>query len=442
MIFLPVGDTHEPTWGTKIYREVRKPYAKKTLDNEQLKTVKMEFQRRLEKDLGQKLECPPTFWVNKEYTSKMKQSQVAGFLKNRPGMTYAYAKDQAIKDDIKNASPRSRTRGKLFNCKGPLASAIEKAMNTVEEWVGDDVDKELYARNFREDLQRMAPWHGMYMKKKMDSENRSRMEPELRGTHMREARIHESHASHLETALVDMVNQMGNLMVESHRVANKKSNGVGTVKSSGSVDGSASYTSSKDPVASAARCKPPLGIRSLPERSINTARARGGISVRPRPRQRTEEPGSNTVASSTLSGGACSTEDRVFMEEDGHGSVEMDLSPISVRKAMLTENLGQTYVMSNTTTERKTINKKGLEVMFNTLRMGTGDDVPREVDQEAPDELSVLSMPDDVSVLLEARDLAIRRGIDQPAALPRAGHVADRTKALLQQMSSKGKKEG
>ena len=409
-----------------------------------MKLVKTEFQRRLEKDLGRKLECPPTFWVNKEYTNKIKQSQVAGILKNRPGITYAYAKDQAIKDDIKNASARSRTRStKVFSCKGSLASVIEKALSTVEEWVGDDVDKELYAKNFREDLKRMAPWHSLYLDKKRDCEHRARSEPELKGTHMREARIHETHASHLETAMVDMINQMGNLMVESHRVSNKKANVPGTIKSSGSVDGSAtaSYTSSKDPVSSSARWKPPLGMRSVPERSTNigSSRARAGISARPRPR-RVDEVGNNTVASSTLSGGANSVDERVTMEEDGNGSIEMDVSPISVRKAMLTENLGQTFVMPGATGDKAT-SKKELEVMFNTLRMGSGDDVPREVDQEAPDELSVLSMPDDVSVLLEARELAIRRGIDQPAALPRAGHVADRTKALLQQLGSKGKKE-
>jgi hypothetical protein len=128
------------------------------------------------------------------------------------------------------------------------------------------------------------------------------------------------------------------------------------------------------------------------------------------------------------------------MEDDGQESVDMDMSPISERKAMLTQNLGQTFLMPTSTA--KDSQKKGLEVMFNTLRMGTtGDDVPREVDQEAPDELSVLSMPDDVSVLLEARELVIRRGIDQPAALPRAGHVADRTKALLQQLGSTGQKK-
>lgn len=125
------------------------------------------------------------------------------------------------------------------------------------------------------------------------------------------------------------------------------------------------------------------------------------------------------------------------MEEDGNGSIEMDVSPISVRKAMLTENLGQTFVMPGA--DDKASSKKELEVMFNTLRMGS--DVPREVDQEAPDELSVLSTPDDASVLLEARELVIRRGIDQPAALPRAGHVAESTKALLKQMGSKSKKE-
>ena len=409
----------------------------------------MEFQRRLEKELGHKLECPPTFWVNKDNTSKIKQSQVAGTLKNRPGITYKYAKDQAIKDDIKNASARSRTRStKVFTCKGTLAEAIEKAILTTQEWVGDDVDKELYARNFREDLKRMAPWHGLYVEKKNDCVHRARAEPEMKGTHMREARIHETHASHLETVMVDMINQMGNLMVESHRTANKKSS-AGTIKSSsGSVDGSASYASSKDHLATWS--KPPLGMRSVPERAPSGSR-RGGISARSRlnvnRRTRDDEHGNVTISSSTFSGvhSQATTEDgRATLEEEegGTGSVDMDVSPISVRKAMLTENLGQTFVMPSTVGNNNAAKKKELEVMFNTLRMGSGDDVPREVDQEAPDELSVLSMPDDVSVLLEARELAIRRGIDQPAALPRPGHVADRTKALLQQLGSKGKKEG
>lgn len=439
LLLFHTGDTHEPTWGTKIYREIRKPYAKKTLDNEQLKLVKTEFQRRLEKELGHKLKCPPTFWVNKDSIGKIKQSQVAGSLKNRPGITYAYAKDQAIKDDIKNASARSRTRAaKVFNCKGSLEDAIDNALRTVGEWVGDDVDKELYARNFRDDLKRMMPWRDIYVEKKHDCEQQAFVQPDLKGTHMREARIHEAHASHLELALVEMINKMGNLMVESHRTA-KKSRSNPT-KSSVSLDGSASCNSSKDPLSMA---KPPLGVRS--DRHIFTVK-RGVISTRPRGMRRlgreSDEPGNITIASSTLSGidSQATTEDgRATMEDDGQESVDMDMSPISARKAMLTQNLGQTFLMP--TSNAKDKQKKGLEVMFNTLRMGTGDDVPREVDQEAPDELSVLSMPDDVSVLLEARELAIRRGIDQPAALPRAGHVADRTKALLQQLGSKGQKK-
>lgn len=435
------GDTHEPTWGTKIYREVRKPYAKKTLDNEQLKHVKLEFQRRLEKDLGHKLKGTPAFWVNKEFANKIKQNNVAGFLKNRPGISYAYARDQAIKDDIKNASPRKRTRGKVFCCKGSLAQAIANALATVEEWVGDDVNKELYAVNFREDLKRMAPWHSSYIDKKKECEYRAQSEPELKGTHMRAASIHQTHSIHLETALVDMINQMGNLMVESHRKASKRSNGgPATIMSSGSLDGSLSYASSKEPAL--VRSKPPLGIRSVPERaSLNGSRRGVARSRQVRRGGREEEHGTITISSSTLSGAhSQATTEHGTVEED-NVSVDMDISPISVRKAMLTENLGQTFVMPAGATKNTRHDK--LEAMFTTLRMGSGDDVPLEVDQQAPDELSVLSMPDDVTVLLEARELAIRRGIDLPAALPRPGHVAQSTKALLQQMGSKGnKKEG
>lgn len=295
----------------------------------------------------------------------------------------------------------------------------------------------------------------MYIEKKNDCEHRAMREPEMKGTHMREARIHESHANQLETAMVDMINQMGNLMVDSHRNATKRSNGSGTLRSSsGSVDGSASYTSSihnagsyassNNPVTSAQqRSKPPLGIRSVPEHA--TSGSRRGISSRARFNRRgrsadTDEQGNHTTSSSTFSGAHPENDCATMEQDDNDGSIDMDVSPISARKAMLTENLGQTFVMPFSAAQEKSDKKKELEVMFNTLRMGTGDDVPREVDQEAPDELSVLSMPDDVSVLLEARELAIRRGIDQPAALPRPGHVADRTKALLQQMGSKGKK--
>lgn len=430
------GDTHEPTWGTKIYREVRKPYAKKTLDNEQLKLVKTEFQRRLEKEIGHKLKGPPTFWCNKENTSKIKQATVAGCLKNRPGIAYAYAKDQAIKDDIKNASARSRTRStKVFTVKGFLSEAMKTAMSTVEEWVGDDVDKELYAKNFREDLKRLVPWHGHHVAKKNEAETLAHAEPDMKGTHMREARIHDTHVSHLETVMVDMINQLGNLMVDSHRSSAKKSNdGPGTVKSSGSVDESASYASSKEPTASF-RSRPPLGIRSVPERSTSFSR-RVGIASRPRTtlrRSREDEHGNHTIASSTFSALSHNTSDHA--DDNGNGGGDMDVSPISVRKAMLTENLGQTFIMQPDSAD---VNKKNLEHMFTTLRMGS--DVPREVDRGALDELSVLSMPDDVTVLLEARELAIRRGIDQPAALPRAGHVADRTKALMQQLGPKEKK--
>ena len=401
-----LGDTHEPTWGTKIYREVRKPYAKKTITNEQLKTIKVEFQRRLEKELGKKLAAPPVFWCNKQSKTKSKPIPVSGFLKNRPGITYAYAKDQAIKDDVKNASARSRTRAtKHFIFKGSLDEVVEKAVDTCNKWVGGNIEKELYARGFKEDLERMVPWRSEYIRRKDVSTQKARTEVVMSGTHMREARIHETHAGHLEIVMVDMINQLGNMMVEAYRQECKK------------AKQSADNFSVGDSSAGNSRTLSTNGDSRL------------GKSV-----------GSSRKSSSAKKIGAKKqAEVKIHSPKATFQPIDiddMDLSPIDVRRGLLSEHLG------GSAEAREFHQRRDLSAMFSqNLRVGSaGDEVPREVDPGAPgaDELSVISAPDDMSLaFMEARESAIRKGLDKPAALPQSGHVADRTKLLLQQMKKK-----
>ena len=436
-----LGDTHEPTWGTKIYRDVRKPYAKKTITNEQLKQVKQQFQERLEKELGKKLPCVPRFWCNKEMKAKTKQIPVSGFLKNRPGITYAYAKDEAIKDDIKNASARPRTRMvKLFTFKGTLDEVVDKAMEACDAWVGDDIDKELYAKGFKEDIARMVPWRLEYVEKKEECEQKASCESVMRRTHLREARIHETHANHLEMAMVEMINQLGNLMIESHRVDTKKTSKPTDAMEDISATGGIRVSKVRSSVSSESR------------RSSATARG-GRKPVVPTEKRKKKSPPNQSTKPSAVSASSAFRPPSDIQD--------MDLSPIDVRKTVSLDRAEQPL-------DGKTKgSRKDLSSMFSqTLRMGSLEDLggnggmamgggptanvanvavvmppglPREVRPGGPaDELSVLSAPDDLSLLfMEARESAIRRGIDHPGALPQPGQVADRTKALLQQMKIK-----
>lgn len=410
-----LGDTHEPTWGTRVYREVRKPYARKTITTEQLKHIKLELERRLEKEMGKKLPCPLSFWCNKESQSKTKPTPFSGFLKCRPGITYAYAKDDAIRDDVKNAAARSRTRTtKHFNFQGSLDEVIEKAKEACDAWVGDEIDKELYARGFREDLERMIPWRGEYHQKKQECEHRALSESVMRGTHMREAKIHEAHANHLETAMVDMINQLGNMMIGSHRNDTKRA------KSSESFEDISASCGSR--------------------RSRNKQSSQ---DESPQPSKTSLSAPKNKLPPSFRTESLTSA----FREVDV--PLDMDLSPINVKTFY--SNKAESPVGP------KQDRRKDLSAMFSrNLRMNSSledtvgaamsavtanllEGLPREVrppDSLCPatDELSVLSVPEDLSVLfLEARESAIRRGIDA-AALPQPGHVADRTKELMQHM--------
>ncbi|KAL7575890.1 hypothetical protein ACA910_003202 [Epithemia clementina (nom. ined.)] len=450
-----LGDTHEPTWGTKIYREIRKPYAKKTITNEQLKHVKQEFQERLEKELGKKLPCLPRFWCNKELRAKTKQIPVSGFLKNRPGITYAYAKDEAIRDDIKNASARPRTRMlKLFTFKGTLDEVIEKALEACDAWVGEDIDKELYAKGFKEDISRMAPWRAEYVEKKEYCEQKAMCESVMRRTHMREASIHESHASHLEIAMVEMINQLGNLMIEAHRTDTRKSG-----KSSGMDSGSVDEGSVGAPLCPKTRSLLPPEPRRVSSSSAGKGARKAALG----------STKATTITSNVTSkkkkqpanGGKEPTVSSSSAFRPPLNIQDMDLSPIDVRKTV-SMDMHETKPSADAITAKEAAARKDLSSMFSqTLRMGSMEDVgagggsnmlppgnvavvmppglPREVRPGGPaDELSVLSTPDDLSVLfMEARESAIRRGIDHPGALPQPGQVADRTKALLQQMKNR-----
>lgn len=439
-----LGDTHEPTWGTKIYRDIRKPYAKKTITNEQLKHVKQEFHERLEKELGKKLPCLPRFWCNKEIAAKTKQIPVSGFLKNRPGICYAYAKDEAIKDDIKNASARPRTRmAKLFTFKGTLDEVIEKALEACDAWVGDDIDKELYAKGFKEDIGRMAPWRAEYVAKKEACEQQAMCESVMRRTHMREAMIHESHASHLEIAMVEMINQLGNLMIEAHRGDSRKNAKI-TALDTGSMDDSSAGRNSKprshqEPrrQSSASSGK---GVRRAAPNTTKSTIITSNVTTKKKKPPLNSRKEHSTMSSST------------FVQA-------VDLSPIDLRKTAAIDQHAAKPTAN--TTANNVAARNDLSTLFSqNLRMGSMEDVgiggvadspaenvavlmppglPREVRPGGhADELSVLSVPDDLSILfMEARESAIRRGIDHPGALPQPGQVADRTKALLQQMQNR-----
>ena len=190
----------------------------------------------------------------------------------------------------------------------------------------------------------------------------------------------------------------------------------------------------------------------------------------------------HTLNSNHLSGTSSHAATRPSHGEESTAQ-DMELSPIQVRKAMLTQSLQNESAdqrgLSVPSTQDNKVGVDGeagpeavdasrtdLSSKFSqTLRLGPLDrsiheanaaattigskisdvvvmppGLPRDIKPgtDHADELSVLSAGDDLSVLfMEARESAIRRGLDQPAALPRTGTVADRTKALLQQMGSK-----
>jgi len=128
------------------------------------------------------------------------------------------ATDEAIKQDIKSAPKQSRTR-QTFYLSGSLEEVLEQARETCELWAGTDKTKRECAKGFKEDLGRLIPWRNDYEKKKADAKGKARIDSKMKQAHLQEARIHDIHFKQLEAPFITLVNQLGNAMVERHRLS-------------------------------------------------------------------------------------------------------------------------------------------------------------------------------------------------------------------------------
>lgn len=87
---------------------------------------------------------------------------------------------------------------------------------------GNSPDKEVYAKGFKDDLARLVPWLESVEASKRAAEGLANDQPDLKQTYLQQARIHDIHTRQLDSALVVLVSQLGNDMMERYRLGQKK----------------------------------------------------------------------------------------------------------------------------------------------------------------------------------------------------------------------------
>lgn len=292
-----LGDPHTPTIGTNVYRQIRQVYAKRKIKQSDLAIIREQLTQKLKEMMNSTPTPTPTFWYSIKNKSKLKEGSPHRYLKShiKKG-AFGIATDQAVIEDVRNAPKRSRVRKKdstpLFGLEGSLSHVVSQAKTKCEEWVGANADKELYAKFFKEDLQRLIPWCDSYVQKKTDAETNALHQPDLKQTFLREARVHDIHAKQLDGALVSLVNQLGNDMVERYQLGQQQKVYDDRLREVGSVAAS---------VASSRSGLPPRS-RLLPH-NCNESSSTGPTIISS---DMVSAPGANSMR--TLSTGALSNE--------------------------------------------------------------------------------------------------------------------------------------
>jgi len=212
-----LGHSHTPTMGTRVWRDVRRSHAKRSIADKTLSELKAELRQNLEASIEKRLPRNPLFWYSATNTKKLDpDSKERRVLKGGSGCLFGIATDKAIKQDVKNAPKKDRSRStNAFNLEGTPEQVSTQAKAELEAWVGNDSTKRLVAEGFKENLVRLEKWRDEYDKKKTESE-------QMGTERLHEALIHEIHVEQLNERFASQANQFANDMVERYERLKRK----------------------------------------------------------------------------------------------------------------------------------------------------------------------------------------------------------------------------
>jgi hypothetical protein len=227
-----LGVHHTPTRGTEIYRSVRLNYIGRgtRIDKDVVAIMKRDLQQHLAVEFPL-VQGPPVFWFNSKKSKTrgppMMQGDERGVL-GGPYGKYCFRKatDNAIIKSMKDARP-TKLQSKdvklpplapsLFQVEGPsIHQAGEQALEIGDTWRGDQLEKGLYMKGFREGVQRLTTWWQTTHDSIASSRQRAQEDPDMKSSHLRDAQVQEVYAADLNRFLVDVINRLGNNMVERY----------------------------------------------------------------------------------------------------------------------------------------------------------------------------------------------------------------------------------
>jgi len=212
-----LGHSHTPTMGTRVWRDVRRTHAKRFISDKTLSELKAELRQNLEAFIENDLPRNPLFWFSSINTEKLDPgSKERRVLKGGSGCMFGIATDKAIKQDVKNAPKKDRSRNtNAFHLEGTPEQVLSQAKSELEDWVGNDLTKRLVAEGFKENLERLVDWRDEYDKKKTETEQMGK-------EHLHETLIHEIHVEQLNEGFASQANQLANDMVERYERLKRK----------------------------------------------------------------------------------------------------------------------------------------------------------------------------------------------------------------------------
>jgi len=224
-----LGHLHTPTLGTKLWREVRREYAARSISDRTLRTLKAELCEKLEASTQATLPRNPIFWYNTDTLDKLIDPNSADtrVLKdNVSDAKFGMATDRAIKEDVKNARQRKADAASnkqdlenVFDFEGSPEEVLAQAAARTKAWAGADPIKQLIGSSFQNDVDRHNQWLQDDIEKKMQLERKAERETDsaLKKRYQDELLILAMHVEQLEQGFAAQANQYANDMVKRHR---------------------------------------------------------------------------------------------------------------------------------------------------------------------------------------------------------------------------------
>ena len=203
-----IGDTHQPTLGTTIYRIVRGRYAKRKLSEEELRHMLNDLQQALEEDAKRSLPSA-VLYISTSKQGKFDTSRPVAYRTDRPDKgPYGVATAKTILEDVKSA-PKGSRRKTTFHFRGNLSDVLEAAHIQASEWAGTDRIKQPFVQSYNRSVQQLSDMHSEVVQQW----NLCCSTVGCEG----QARMYELEARQLESRLIPMINQLGNDMLDRYR---------------------------------------------------------------------------------------------------------------------------------------------------------------------------------------------------------------------------------